>query len=123
MGFAWFIQHMRITPIMKWVSLSQHMQISLDERVAEYTREATNGILLDCLGSTGSASVQQQNPAVLFKSFQSTGQEQTSRCVYTVPEATKQDVSTAGAMAVPFVEAEILSSPRQVPEGHNYYFT
>jgi hypothetical protein len=117
MGLAWFIQHMRIAPIMKWVFLSQDMQTSLNTYVAACTSEKRDAEILDFNGSTGSASVQQQNPAVWFKAFQSTRQEKTSPCVDRVPEASGQGVSTAGAMAVPFVEADILSSPRHVPAG------
>jgi len=117
MGIAWVVQYTGIEQIMKWVFLSQEMQTSLDTYAAACTRENRDAEIPDFNGSTGSASVKQQNSPIWFKEFEAARKEQTGPCVASVPAATGQEVSTAGAMAVPFVEADVLSSPSQVPAG------
>jgi len=83
------------------------MQTSLDTYAAACTRESRDAEISDFNRSIGSGSVKQQNPSLWFQEFQSDRKEQTSPCVARAPEA----------KAVPFVEADILSSPGHVPAG------
>ena len=107
----------KIENIIKCVFLSQQMQTSLETYAAAYTIENRNAKISDFNRSIGSGSVKQQPQFLWFKEFQSARKKRTKPGVARAPEARGQEVSTADAKAMSFVEADILSSPRHVPAG------